>query len=85
MKDALNRAWRTVLQGIVLVALVAAGDVALAALRDGRTDFRNIGVAAITAAGMAAASYVHRRWIDPTPLPSARPPGEWYPTRRGGL
>lgn len=78
--DALNRAWRTVLQGIVTAALGAAGDAILQALRDtGHPfDWRQVANTALGAAGtaavMAVLAYIHRAGIDPSPIPSAQPP-----------
>lgn len=78
--DALNRAWRTVLQGIVTAALGAAGDAVLQALRDtGHPfDWRQVGSTALYAAGtagvMAILAYLHRAGIDPSRIPSAQPP-----------
>src|SRR5690348_3514684 len=81
--DALNRAWRTVLQGVVTAALGAAGDVVLQAVRSSwfehrPMDWRQTGSialgAAATAAVMAVLAYLHRTVIDPSSVPSAQPP-----------
>lgn len=84
--DALNRVWRTVLQGLVVTVLSAAGDAAIqvgrAALEDaagGRAvDWRQVAITAAYAAGtaalMAVTAYVHRTRVDPSPIPSAQPP-----------
>lgn len=77
--DALNRAWRTVLQGIVTAALGAAGDAVLQGIRDTHPfDWQQVGRTALGAAGTAAVmailAYVHRAGIDPSPIPSAQPP-----------
>jgi hypothetical protein len=81
--DALNRAWRTVLQGIVATALGAAGDVVLQAVQKSMfdhapLDWRQVGHTAAYTAGtsalMAILAYLHRAKIDPTSIPSAQPP-----------
>lgn len=84
--DAVNRAWRTTLQGIlavvVLPALVAAVEVVQRAVVDasgGRaldwTDIRTTALhAAGTAALMAFFAYLHRAKLDPSAIPSAQPP-----------
>jgi len=84
--DALNRAWRTVLQGVVVTVAAAAGDAAVQVLEDalrdavsgGGFDWREVAVTAAYAAGTAAAmaltAYIHRYRVDPSPVPSALPP-----------
>jgi hypothetical protein len=81
--DALNRAWRTVLQGIVTAALGAASDVILQGIQTSWFDhapldwhevWRTAYRAAGTAAVMAVLAYFHRAKIDPTGIPSAQPP-----------
>lgn len=74
MSDALNRFWRTVLQGLVLTAVVAAGDYAYNAFTGGETDWRIVARGAGFAAGMAVLSYAHRKYVDPSPIPSLTPP-----------
>ena len=85
-RDALNRAWRTVLQGVVAVVLVPAADAAVQVVQrdllgmfgggpfDWRRTLISAGLAATTAAGMAVTAYFHRLKVDPSPLPSAEPP-----------
>lgn len=81
--DGANRAWRTVLQGIVATALGAAGDVVLQAIRDAALsgagiDLGQVGTTAGYAAGtsllVAVLAYLHRVKIDPSAVPSAQPP-----------
>lgn len=81
--DGANRAWRTVLQGIVATALGAGGDVVLQAVRDaalsgGGIDVRQVATTAGYAAGtsllLAVLAYLHRTKVDPSPVPSAQPP-----------
>lgn len=81
--DALNRAWRTVLQGIVATALGAAGDVVLQAVQKSwfdhvPLDWGQVGQTAIYTAGttalMAILAYLHRAKLDPSSIPSAQPP-----------
>jgi hypothetical protein len=84
--DALNRAWRTVLQGLVVTAAAAAGDAAVQVVQKALADavaghgfdWRELATTAVYAAGtaalMAVAAFVHRYKIDPSPVPSALPP-----------
>jgi hypothetical protein len=81
--DALNRAWRTVLQGIVAAALTAAGDVVLQAIQKSffehtPLNWSSVAKSAAAVAGttalMAVLAYLHRSLVDPTPIPSAQPP-----------
>lgn len=84
--DALNRAWRTVIQGVVVTVIGAAGDAVLQvvqrALVDGarthRMDWTEVRTTAVyaagTAAAMALAAYIHRAKLDPSAIPSAPPP-----------
>jgi hypothetical protein len=81
--DALNRAWRTVLQGIVASALTAAGDVVLQAVQKSwfdhsPLDWKQVGQTALYTAGttalMALLAYLHRAKLDPSAIPSAQPP-----------
>src|SRR5690349_7533330 len=81
--DALNRAWRTVLQGIVLTALSAAGDVVLQAVQKSMFEhmplnWTQVGETALYAflssVGLAILAYLHRAVLDPTNVPSAQPP-----------
>lgn len=84
--DARNRAWRTILQGLVAVLLVPVGDAVVqvlqAAVADAalshRFDWRQVLVSAVVAAGtaatMAIAAYLHRLKLDPSGVPSAEPP-----------
>jgi hypothetical protein len=64
-KDAQTRASRTLIQGLVLTVLVAAVDAAIETLpTGGGVDWASVGnhagYAALLAAGMALASYLHR-------------------------
>lgn len=84
--DALNRARRTILQGIAVTAVAAAGDavvqVVQQAIADAATghgfDWREVAATAAytagTAALMAVTAYLHRYRVDPSGLPSATPP-----------
>ena len=81
--DAKNRAWRTVLQGLVAVVVVPALDAGLQVLvkaltAGGTFDWGQVlasaGVAALTAGLMAYSAYLHRAVVDPSPIPSAQPP-----------
>jgi cytochrome c biogenesis protein CcdA len=84
--DAANRAWRTVLQGMAVAVLSAAGDAVLQVLQravaEGATshrfDWHQVATTAMytagTAALMAVVAYLHRLKVDPSPMPSAEPP-----------
>lgn len=81
--DAKNRAWRTVLQGIVPLVVIPAADAALQVLINalgtgGKFDWGQVsasaGVAALTAGLMAYSAYLHRMVLDPSAVPSAQPP-----------
>lgn len=85
-RDALNRAWRTILQTAMLVVVAPAADAALQVAQwallesmAGRpVDWSQVGRTAMYAAGSGAAmailAYIHRMKLDPSPLPSAEPP-----------
>lgn len=95
--DALNRAWRTVIQGLIVTVLGAAGDAVIQvmqrALVEGTkthhmdwTEVRTTAAyAAGTAAAMALAAYIHRAKVDPSALPSAPPPTPPEPVRVGAV
>lgn len=84
--DALNRAWRTVLQGLVVTVAATAGDAAIQVVQTALVDavggagfdWREVATTAVyaagTAAAMALAAYVHRYRVDPSGIPSALPP-----------
>lgn len=84
--DALNRAWRTVLQGLVVVVLFPALDAGIQVARaavegklSGQTvDWTDVRTRALSAAAVAAlmaiTAYVHRAKVDPSSIPSAQPP-----------
>lgn len=82
-RDALNRAWRTILQGLMAVVILPALDAGLqavvhAATDGGPIDWRRVAAlaitAAVTAATMSIAAYLHRLKLDPSAIPSAQPP-----------
>lgn len=79
--DGANRAWRTVLQGIVATSATAAGDAVLQAILDahgGAVDWSQVLHTAEYTAGttalIAVLAYLHRVKVDPTAVPSAQPP-----------
>lgn len=90
--DARNRAWRTILQGIAATVGFAALDAvvqvyqgaATDALHGKAMDWTHVAgtakYAAVTAALMAVAAYLHRRKLDPSRIPSAVPPEQPPPT-----
>ena len=83
--DAANRAWRTVLQGVVVTIGSAAVDAAVQVYRravvesmagrpfDGGEVFDTAQRAVLFAAAMALAAYLHRRVGDPSRVPSGQP------------
>lgn len=85
-RDALNRAWRTILQTLMLVVVAPAADAALQVVQRSLVDsmmgqpfdWDQVGRTAMYAAGSGAAmailAYIHRTKLDPSPLPSAEPP-----------
>ena len=84
--DALNRAWRTLLQGVLMVVIVPAVDAGIQVVQREALgmwagqgfDLHRLGIAAgtaaTTAAGMAITAYLHRLKLDPSSIPSAQPP-----------
>lgn len=90
MRDAWNRLWRTCLQGAVVTGLYAGFEVVTSAVQGGTFDAASVARTALVTAGMAAAAYLHRQVVDPSPVPSARPPqdpplaAERAARRRGG-
>lgn len=85
-RDALNRAWRTILQTLMLVVLAPAGDAAIQvgqralveSMMGQPVDWSHVGRTALYAAGsgaaMAVLAYIHRTKLDPSSIPSAQPP-----------
>lgn len=83
-KDAQNRAWRTIIQGVVAFVLIPGGTIALEAVRvwaitpHAEFNWRVVGSAmffeSVTALTMAAEAYLHRLKLDPSAAPSAQPP-----------
>jgi hypothetical protein len=78
-----NRAWRTLLHGMVATVLVPAIDAAIQVLvralsAGGTFNWGQVaasaGVAAMTAGLMAYTAYLHRTVLDPSSFPSALPP-----------
>lgn len=76
--DAKNRAWRTFLQGLAIDLAVAVGAFVLANV-DSITDKQGLTLAAITLGKTVAttiASYVMRRFLDPSRIPTPLPPAD---------
>ena len=85
-RDAINRAWRAFLQAITATVLLPAADaagqviqLAFANAAAGKGfDWDQVMLTAKYSAGvgvtMAVLSYLHRRVLDPSPIPSAEPP-----------
>lgn len=71
-RDALNRLWRTVLQGLVVTAVVAAFDAGRQLLGAGPVDWRQLGYVAGSAAGMVVVTYaataIRTGRLEPIPL-----------------
>lgn len=94
-RDALNRWWRTILQTVALVVLAPAADavlqVAQLAIADAAAGngfewtevVETAKYAAMMGASMSLLSYLHRRVLDPSAIPSAEPPAP--PRATGGL
>jgi|SRR5262252_1502270 len=85
-RDAWNRAWRVILQTVALVVIAPAVDAAIQvvnlAMADAVTgkgfDWTQVGHTALNAAWVGASlsvmAYIHRRFVDPSSIPSAQPP-----------
>lgn len=85
-KDALNRAWRTFCQAIGFALVASVGDLAYQVLNREMSDVlagQPIDFTEMltwTKTGLAAAvimpilAYLHRKKLDPSPIPSATPP-----------
>ena len=70
--DARSRAVRTIVQGLISVALVAVGAVVVDQVTPGQVvDWVALGTAVATAAGTAITAYVHRllSGVDLDPVP----------------
>lgn len=63
--DARTRTFRTLRQGALAAALVAAASAGADWLEAGTWDWGRLGVSAGTAAVMAGLAYIERAWIDP--------------------
>lgn len=76
-KDAQNRSWRTLLQGLVAAVLMGVWPIISAAVTGGveNIEWMVLRLSLINAAVTAAVTYVWRRWLDPSRIPSAEPPG----------
>lgn len=74
--DAKNRTLRTLLQGGAAVVTVAIIGAVLDWLASGDLTYRTLGVSAGTAGLTALYSFLHRTVLDPSPIPSALPPGD---------
>lgn len=75
-RDARNRALRTFLQGLALDVLVAVCLVVYDAVQTEHPDYRLL-LATVIKTGMAtAASYVMRRFMDRSKVPTPLPPGD---------
>lgn len=78
--DARNRAVRAFLQGLALDVLAAVALVLAPLLAgDGDIEWRLLGLSLCRTAAAAAASYVMRRFVDPSRIPTPLPaddPGE---------
>lgn len=76
-RDAANRALRTLVQQAVALGLLAAVATVTTALTAGKwPDVRLALGAGVTAAMAPVLSYVHRRFVDASSVPSELPPGE---------
>lgn len=92
-RDALNRAWRTILQTLALVVVAPAADAVLQVVQLAIADAaagkgfewtqvaQTAKYAAMLGVTMSVLSYLHRRVLDPSPVPSAEPPTPPAPAR----
>lgn len=92
-RDAWNRLWRTILQTVALVvvapAVDAVGQVVQLAIADAAAGngfewgqvVETAKWAALMGVSMSVLAFVHRRVVDPSPIPSAEPPA---PPRAAG-
>lgn len=73
--DVANRTVRTFLQGLVAAVLMGVWPVAQAALSGGveSIEWATLRLSLINAAVTAAVTFVWRRYLDPSRIPSARP------------
>ena len=74
--DAANRSQRTLIQGGIVVALMALATAVLDWLNAGDFSWRTLGISAVTAVLTAVIAYVHRTVLDPSRIPSALPPSD---------
>jgi hypothetical protein len=77
-RDARNRAVRSFLQGLALDVLVAVALVVRDATNgnDGGVDYRLLGLSLAKTVLQSCASYVMRRLVDPSAVPTPLPPAE---------
>lgn len=73
-QDARNRALRTFLQGLALDVLLAVALVVADATRSDEPDYRLLAAALVRTVLQAGASYVMRRVLDPSRVPTPQPP-----------
>lgn len=73
-QDARNRALRVFLQGLALDVLLAVALVVYDATQSAEVDYRLLGAALLRTVLQSAASYVMRRVLDPSRLPTPLPP-----------
>lgn len=85
-RDAWNRAWRVILQTVALVVIAPAVDAAVQvfnlavvdAVAGKGFDWDQVAQTAVSAAWVGASlsvlAYMHRRFVDPSRVPSAEPP-----------
>jgi hypothetical protein len=72
--DALIRAGRTLLAGFVYTVGAATVEATQAGMGSGPVNWTDLARHAAVAAGMAAAAWAHRMILDPSQLPTAKPP-----------
>jgi 4-amino-4-deoxy-L-arabinose transferase-like glycosyltransferase len=76
VRDAKNRALRTLVVGLGLDILAAVSLVVYDALQDDQPDYRLLGAAVLKTAMSTAASYFMRRYLDRSKIPTPLPPGD---------
>lgn len=85
-RDAWNRAWRVILQTLALVVVAPAVDAVVQVIQIAVVDaasgkgfeWTQVGETALNAAwvgvSLSVLAYIHRRFVDPSRIPSGQPP-----------
>ena len=82
--DAVNRAARSLIQAVVAEVVLVVGQELLRLAQDDATRWDiDTGVSIARVALFAAVAYVHRRYVDASPIPSLLPPADPNPNPGG--